>query len=87
MTDTTICYCIGVTEDRIVQAIREGARTLKDIQRVTKACTGNHCKDKNPKGRCCSEDILAIIKRETGAASSSNCSCCKGSPHPKRETK
>jgi len=87
MTDKTICYCIGVTESRIVQAIRDGARTLRDVQKATKACTGNQCKEKNPKGRCCSDDILAIIKRETGSAPSSKCSCCKGSPHPKRKSR
>lgn len=85
MTDTTVCYCIGVTESEIVQAIRDGARTLKDIQRMTKACTGNQCKEKNPKGQCCSADILALIKRETGTAPSAKCCCCESGRPPKRE--
>jgi len=79
MTDTTVCYCIDVTESEIVQAIRDGARTLKDIQRMTKACTGSQCKEKNPKGQCCSADILALIKRETGTApAAKHCRCESG---------
>lgn len=85
MTDATVCYCIGVSESSIVQAIRDGARTLKDIKKMTNACTGNQCKEKNPKGRCCSADILALINRETGMAPSSKCCCCKSGVQPKRE--
>ena len=75
MTERIVCYCIGVTEDRIVQAIREGSHTLKSIQESTKACTGNRCKELNPKGRCCSSDIVALIKRETGNETGRNCCC------------
>ena len=77
MNDKTICYCMNVSESKIVKAIREGATTLKYIQQTTKACTGNRCKELNPKKKCCSEDILAIIKRETGGESQSTCCCCQ----------
>ena len=75
MTDRTICYCIGVTEGRIVQAIKAGANSLKAIQGATHACTGNRCKELNPSGRCCSADILALIERETGTQSGTECCC------------
>ncbi len=35
-----ICFCHGVPEDEIRQAIREGARTIKEIQAKTLASTG-----------------------------------------------
>jgi len=54
MNDKTICYCKGVTERTIVEAVRQGARTLAHIQDATGACTGDRCKELNPKGRCCS---------------------------------
>jgi bacterioferritin-associated ferredoxin len=79
MKDKTICYCIGVKESTIVKAIQEGAHTVKAIQKATKACTGNQCKELNPKGRCCSGDITAIIKRETGRKS--KCCCCIDDSH------
>ncbi len=76
MIDKTICFCMDVKESTIVKAIRDGARTLAAIQKATKACTGNQCEEKNPKGRCCSGDILALIQREIGNQSNSNTCCC-----------
>jgi bacterioferritin-associated ferredoxin len=75
MKEQLICYCLRVTEQEIVQAIREGAKTLKDTQKATQACTGNQCKQLNPSGKCCSRDILKIIKRETGTEPTGECCC------------
>lgn len=61
-----ICYCSQVSEKTIVHAIREGAHTLGAIQKATGACTGNRCKELNPKKRCCSSDILALISSNAG---------------------
>ena len=74
MKDKTVCYCIGVKESTIVRAIQAGAHTLKAIQKTTKACTGKMCKQMNPKGRCCSGDVLDLIKRVTGVKA--KCKCC-----------
>ncbi len=75
MMDEMICYCIGVTRSRIVQAVRNGAHTLKAIQESTGACTGNRCKELNPRGRCCSVDIIEIIRQETGTGPKGDCCC------------
>ena len=76
--DEIICHCKSVAREQIVLAIRGGASTLKDIQEVTGACTGNQCKELNPKGICCSADILAILKENGGPDQHGNddCSCC-----------
>ena len=58
----TICYCINIDEDTIVEAIKNGADTLKKVKETTLACTGDECKVKNPKGRCCSKEIMQLIK-------------------------
>ena len=76
MNDKMICYCKGVSEQTIVEAIRNGATSLKQIQDATGACTGNRCKELNPIGKCCSGDIMDLIERETGSRPSSQC-CCK----------
>ena len=76
-TDDMICHCGAVSESQIVDAIRNGARSLKAIQESTGACVGDRCKELNPKGRCCSDDILAIITRETGITSPSERGCCR----------
>ena len=49
-----ICFCLGTTEDTIVDAVRKGAHSLKTIKEMTKACTGDQCEELNPKDRCCS---------------------------------
>jgi bacterioferritin-associated ferredoxin len=59
--DEIICYCKQVTKREIEKAISEGAKTLKDIQEITGACTGNQCKELNPSGKCCSSDINAML--------------------------
>jgi bacterioferritin-associated ferredoxin len=76
MKEKIICYCLKVTEQEIIQAIRGGAKNLKQIQETTKACTGNQCKQLNPSGKCCSSDIIEIIKRETGTEPKNDC-CCR----------
>lgn len=66
MSEKIICFCMGVSEDIIANAVRNGASTLEDIQRETKACTGNNCRTFNPKRQCCSVDISDIIKKVNG---------------------
>ncbi len=66
-----MCYCNQVTKQEIETAIQNGAKTLKDIQQTTKACTGNQCKTLNPKGVCCSADILALLSQPV-----EKCKCC-----------
>jgi len=68
-----ICYCKNVSKDAIAAAINDGAMTLKDIQEKTGACTGNQCKELNPKGVCCSSDINAMLPDIP-----KRCSCCCG---------
>lgn len=58
----TVCYCKNVTEAEIVKAIKNGANSLIDIQQITGACTGNQCKELNPSGKCCSSNIVSLIK-------------------------
>jgi bacterioferritin-associated ferredoxin len=70
-----VCYCGKVNRDRIVQAIRAGATTLKQIQKTTGAGIGDRCEELNPKGTCCIPDIVAILKEETGTKGAEGCSC------------
>ena len=60
--DQVICHCKQITSNEIENAIRMGAKTLIDIQNSTGACTGNQCKELNPSGKCCSGDIVRILK-------------------------
>ena len=59
--DRTVCFCGNVTKEQIVEAIAGGAETLEEIAMATGACRGKQKKKKNPSGRCCCEDIQALI--------------------------
>lgn len=70
-----ICYCKNVSKAEVKTAMLNGAKTLKDIQEATGACTGNQCMEVNPNKRCCSVEILAMLNsNENGEPK--HCSCC-----------
>ncbi|HNV95801.1 MAG TPA: (2Fe-2S)-binding protein [Bacteroidales bacterium] len=71
MNEEIICYCKNISKAEILSAIAKGAKTLKDVQEMTSACTGNACIELNPKGVCCAEDILKLLP-----PSDKKCSCC-----------
>ena len=45
-----VCYCDNVTQGQIIAAMEAGAKTLKDIKRMTGACTTCNCAVMHPKG-------------------------------------
>jgi len=59
--DETICWCGAVSKYSILEAKRNGARSLDDIRRMTGACTAGRCKELNPRGRCCSIEIMQLL--------------------------
>jgi ferredoxin len=58
--DRVICRCQEVTEREIIEAIRDGARSVDGIKRRTRACMGL-CQ-----GKTCEKLIQSILARETG---------------------
>lgn len=56
-----VCFCNEVTFEDIVVAVSKGANTLKKIIVDTGAMKNPNCNKKNPKGICCSGDILMIL--------------------------
>lgn len=52
--DRTVCFCYNVPESVIVNAIREGCRSLMDIRRETYASTG--CAG-------CSEEVKKLLRK------------------------
>ena len=79
MKEKIICYCTNVSEKTIRKAIQNGSKNLSDIQKITGACTGNKCKELNPKKRCCSEDIIKILNEGLGFSNNNLNTChCDG---------
>lgn len=63
--DETVCWCSGVSKRSILDAIRNGARNMDDIRRMTGACTQGRCKELSPRSRCCSKEIKMLLETET----------------------
>ncbi len=78
MSEKIICYCKNTSENSILNAIKQGASSLKEIQDMTTACTGNQCKKLNPKKRCCSIEIMELLSKKNSDAKDNccNCNCC-----------
>ena len=55
-----VCRCEEVTEDEVHQAIKDGARTLREIKMITRAGMGL-CQ-----GRTCSKIIARILAEKSG---------------------
>lgn len=61
MTDgMVVCRCEEVTDGEIAAALDEGARTLNDVKRRTRAGMGM-CQ-----GRWCSHAVAALVAEQTG---------------------
>jgi len=59
--DEIVCYCQKVTKGEIVKAMYEGASTMEEVMKKTKAGIGGRCKELNPRDRCCHPDIEEIM--------------------------
>ncbi|UUV19401.1 (2Fe-2S)-binding protein [Fusobacteria bacterium ZRK30] len=57
-----ICYCDKVTKGDIVTAVFGGAKTFKEVIQITGAMKNSNCEENNPKGVCCSADIIELLK-------------------------
>ncbi len=59
-----LCYCKQVTEEAVVEAIENGAKTFEEVKKATGIGGGGQCKITNPAGRCCSRNYKPFIERE-----------------------
>lgn len=57
---TIVCFCEDITEDEIVNAIRQGFATPVDIKNVLRAGMGP-CQ-----GRGCAAQVMRLIRQVTG---------------------
>ena len=72
-----VCYCTQVDKKTIVEAIKNGNSTLSQIKKATNASAGDQCKELNPSGECCAQDIKILIQLYSGKTTNEVCSCCK----------
>ena len=59
--DIPVCYCSDLTRGEIREAVENGCKTIKDVQKYTKKNMTGHCETRNPLGKCCRNVFLRTI--------------------------
>lgn len=58
---TTVCCCFGITEEMIMEEIKEGGKSAVSTWIAGEVKQGNcACDVRNPSGRCCLADIKSV---------------------------
>ncbi|MFZ5975536.1 MAG: Csac_0668 family 2Fe-2S cluster-binding (seleno)protein [Bacillota bacterium] len=58
------CYCSKVTEEQVIEAvIKNGAKTVMEVNAITGAMKNSNCKENNPLGVCCHKIIQEAIDK------------------------
>jgi len=56
-----ICYCSNLTRGEIKEAVRNGCRSIDNVQNYTKKDVTGMCEERNPLGKCCRNVFLRTI--------------------------
>jgi len=48
-----ICYCSDLTRGEIKNAVKNGMRTIDEVQEFTQKNMTGFCEERNPLGKCC----------------------------------
>ena len=58
------CYCSKTTEEEVINSvIKNDAKTVKDVIKVTGAMANDNCIKNNPRGYCCHDIIQEAIDK------------------------
>jgi bacterioferritin-associated ferredoxin len=58
------CYCSEVTEEQVINAVvKNGAKNMKDVLKITGVMSNPQCEKKNPLGKCCHQIIQNAIDK------------------------
>lgn len=60
--DTYICYCSRLSRSDILKAVKNGAETIENVQKMTTKNRTGFCKSENPVGACCRNVFLYTIE-------------------------
>jgi bacterioferritin-associated ferredoxin len=59
--DVPICYCSNLTRGEIQEAVKNGCKTIDDVQNYTRKNITGFCEERNPLGKCCRNVFLKTI--------------------------
>jgi len=61
--DVPICYCSNLTRGEIINAVKNGCKTIDEVQEYTGKNITGKCVIKNPLGKCCRNVFLKTIEQ------------------------
>ena len=74
--DVLVCHCGNVTKGMILAAVANRCSTFPQLREATGVCPDNSdCANNNPSGKCCSPEVMALLKNRTGSAVEEACGC------------
>jgi len=56
-----ICYCSNLTRGEIKEAVKNGCKSIDDVQNYTKKDITGMCEERNPLSKCCRNVFLKTI--------------------------
>jgi len=56
-----ICYCSNLTRGEIKNAVKNGSKSIDDVQKYTEKDITGLCQARNPLGKCCRNVFLKAI--------------------------
>lgn len=56
-----VCWCVNVTKGQVCDAVSEGFTTLDALHQQLGILRGEHCSDVSPRGRCCCQEVVALL--------------------------
>lgn len=74
--EVPICYCSNITNFEIMEAVKNGCKSIMDVQNYTKKNITGKCRYKNPLGRCCRDVFLSTLNKSEKDNASNNDYCC-----------
>lgn len=57
-----ICYCSNLTQEEIVNAVKNGCETIDEVQEYTNKNITGMCQTENPLGKCCRNVFLKTME-------------------------
>ena len=56
-----VCYCSNLTRGEIKDAVKNGCKSIDDVQNYTGKDVTGMCEERNPLGKCCRNVFLRTI--------------------------
>lgn len=64
-SEVPICYCSVLTRGEIINAVKNGCKTIDEVQKYTGKNITGKCREENPLGKCCRNVFLKTMEENS----------------------